>query len=212
MDQKVYELLNGIPEEADYAVSAGDLDPEDIPLNRIEAVKELLLDTVSDDERFFAAKLLTSWGIHEGLVALERSMESPESLEGTYSHRLHGYDDTYCQILMAVTRYFANVADRGDTDLARAQVFSPLTKIIELSNSKPFEIGKIFDFVVNEKYLEYLPYIRNHLSLIIDHPDIHRWKIYDAIECLLKLDSKFVMSLLKEKNKTVEDFRPSVAR
>lgn len=136
MGPEKYELLNGVPGHADYAVSAGDLDPEDIPQERISAVLDLLRNASNDEERFFAAKLLTSLGIHEGLIALEASMEKPEQIEGIYSHRVYGYDDTYYQILLAVTRYFSNVADRGDIEVARAQIYSILSKIIALASSK----------------------------------------------------------------------------
>ncbi|WP_234709763.1 hypothetical protein, partial [Pseudomonas amygdali] len=146
MEPKIYELLNSIPEHADYAVTAGDLDPEDIPQERIDAVLDLLRNATTNEEQFLAAKLLTSWGVHEGLIALEGSMEEPEGIEGTYSHYLYGYDDTYRQILLAVTRYFANMADRGGVEAARVQIYSPLSKIIALASSKPFEIAKVFDF------------------------------------------------------------------
>ena len=208
MDRKTNDLLNSIPEHADYAADAGDLDPEDIPQERMDAVMGLLLHADNDVVRFLAAKLLTSWGIHEGLIALEKSMERPEVIEGIYSHRLHGYDDTYRQILMAVTMYFANMAGREGREVARAQVYSPLSKIIALADSKPFEIADAFAFVKRERYLEYVPLIEQHLVSIIDHPEIHRWKIYDAIELLMDFDPEFVMSLLKEKNKTIDDFRP----
>lgn len=210
MDRKTNELLNSIPEHADYAADAGDLDPEDIPQERMDAVMDLLRHADNDVVRFLAAKLLTSWGVHEGLIALEKNMESSEIIEGIYSHRLHGYDDTYRQILMAVTMYFANMADRGGREVARTQVYSPLSKIIALAGSKPFEIADAFAFVKRERYLEYVPLIKQHLVSIIDHPEIHRWKIYDAIELLMGFDPEFVMSLLKEKSKTIDDFRPTV--
>ncbi|WP_016702307.1 hypothetical protein [Pseudomonas chlororaphis] len=210
MDRKTNDLLNSIPEHADYAADAGDLDPEDIPQERMDAVMDLLRHADNDVVRFLAAKLLTSWGGHEGLIALEKNMERPEIIEGIYSHRLHGYDDTYRQILMAVTMYFANMADRGEREVARTQVYSPLSKIIALAGSKPFEIADAFAFVKRERYLEYVLPIKQHLVSIIDHPEIHRWKIYDAIELLMGFDPEFVMSLLKEKNKTIDDFRPTV--
>lgn len=137
-------------------------------------------------------------------------MDRPEDIEGIYSHRLHGYGDTYRQILMAVTMYFANMADKGEREVARAQVYSPLLKIIALASSKPFEIASAFAFVKRERYLEYVPSIKQHLVSIIDHPEIHRWKINDAIELLMGFDPEFVLSLLKEKNLTIDDFRSTV--
>ncbi|WP_055137395.1 hypothetical protein [Pseudomonas corrugata] len=210
MDRKTNELLNSIPEHADYAADAGDLDPEDIPQERMDAVMDLLHHADNDVVRFLAAKLLTSWGVHDGLVALEKSMERPEAVEGIYTHRLHGYDDTYRQILMAVIMYFANMADRGEKEVARTQIYSLLSKIIALAGSKPFDIADVFAFVKREKYMEYVLLVERYLVSIIDHPEVHRWKIYDAIELLMNFEPEFVVSLLKEKNKTIDDFRPAV--
>ncbi|MBC8999896.1 hypothetical protein IAI51_25550 [Pseudomonas sp. N40(2020)] len=208
MSPETYDLLNSIPDGADYAVAAGDLDPEDIPQKRVDAVLDLLRTTSDIEERFQAAKLLTSWGIHDGLDALEVIMGKPEDIQGFYTHRLHGYDDTYRQILMAITSYFANVADRGEIDAARAQVYAPLAKIILLANKLPFEITGIFDFAKSGGFSEYLPLVEEHLTSIIDQPNLHGWKIYDAIQFLIGFDSKVVMFLLSERNKTVDDFKP----
>ncbi|WP_223886627.1 hypothetical protein [Pseudomonas amygdali] len=68
-------LLNDIPEGADYAADAGDLDLEDIPQGRMESVIGLLHTSDEKVVRFLAAKLLTSWGVFEGLKALEGIVE-----------------------------------------------------------------------------------------------------------------------------------------
>lgn len=208
MDRKTYDLLHGIPDHADYAAEAGELDAEDIPQERMTAVLDLLRNSDDDVVRFEAAKLLTSWGIFEGLVALSESMEKPELIKNTYPHRLHGYDDTYRQILMAVTMYFANMVDRGQREVARAQVFLPLSTIIELAGTEPFEISDAFAFLKRERYPEYIPFVKQHLSSIIDRPEIHQWKIYDAMEFLMGVEPEFVMSLLQLRNKSIEDFMP----
>lgn len=77
-----------------------------------------------------------------------------------------------------------------------------------MASSEPFEIAEIFDFASSENYSEYMPLVEKHLVSIIDHPEIHRWKIYDAIEFLMVFNPGFVTFLLKEKNKTIDDFRP----
>lgn len=207
MDRETNDLLHSIPEHADYAADAGELDPEDIPAERMNAVLDLL-SSDSDVVRFQAAKLLTSWGVPKGLIALEESMDRPDIIKNTYLHRLHGYDDTYRQILMAVIMYFANAADRGERDAARSQVYALLARIITLAGSEPFEISDIFAFIKRERYLEYIPLIKQHLISIVDRPEVHRWKVYDAIEFLMGFEPEFVMSLLKDRNKGIDDFRP----
>lgn len=209
MDFKINNLLNNIPAHAGYAADPGELDAEDIPQERLEGVRDLLHRSDDDIVRFLAAKLLTSWGRREGLTALGEIMGAPDSIEGVYSQRLHGYDDTYRQVLMAVTMYFANMAENGAKEIAREEVYPFLSKIIALASSKPFEIDNIFSFVKREQYLEYVPLIKVHLSKIIDSPEVHRWKIYDAIIFLMNFDSAFVVSLLRMRGKSIEDYNVS---
>lgn len=207
MDQKTNDLLNSIPEHADYAADAGELDAEDIPQERMDAVQKLLRESDDKVVHFQAAKLLTSWGVPEGLAALEKCLESPEVITNIYPHRLYGYDDTYRQILMAVVMYFANMADRGEREVARPQVYPTLSKIIAMASVNPFEIADVLAFVKRSGYLEYIPLIKQYLVSIIDYPEIHRWKIYDAIEFLMGFEPDFVARLLKEKNMSVDDFK-----
>lgn len=75
MDRKTSMLLNDIPEGADYAADAGDLDLEDIPQGRMESVIGLFHTSDEKVVRFLAAKLLTSWGVFEGLKVLEGIVE-----------------------------------------------------------------------------------------------------------------------------------------
>ncbi|MCK9697469.1 hypothetical protein [Pseudomonas syringae] len=211
MDHKTNFLLSNIPEGADYAADAGDLDLEDIPQERMEAVIDLLRNADDEVVKFLAAKLLASWGVFEGFSVLKEFVEKKSAIiANVYPHRLHGYDDTFRQVLMAVVMFYANMAGAGKKDVARAEVYPLLSKIIELAASNPFEIIDVLSFIKREQYFEYLPLIKGYLMSIIDNPEVHRWKIYDAIEFLVEFDSQFVVSLLEEKRKSIEDFKPSI--
>ncbi|MCK9711976.1 hypothetical protein LT706_10610 [Pseudomonas syringae pv. syringae] len=211
MDHKTNFLLSNIPEGADYAADAGDLDLEDIPQERMEAVIDLLRNADDEVVKFLAAKLLASWGGFEGFSVLKEFVEKKSAIiANVYPHRLHGYDDTFRQVLMAVVMFYANMAGAGKKDVARAEVYPLLSKIIELAASNPFEIIDVLSFIKREQYFEYLPLIKGYLMSIIDNPEVHRWKIYDAIEFLVEFDSQFVVSLLEEKRKSIEDFKPSI--
>ncbi len=111
---------------------------------------------------------------------------------------------------MAVVMFYANMAGAGKKDVARAEVYPLLSKIIELAASNPFEITDVLSFIKREQYFEYLPLIKGYLMSIIDKPEVHRWKIYDAIAFLVGFDSQFVVSLLEERRKSIEDFKPSI--
>jgi len=206
MDAATNDLLCRVPESADYAVDATDLDPEDIPQSRVDGVRHLLFYATDDAQRFLAARLLASWGYHEGLVELERHIDEYEKVAGTFTHRMYGYDDTGRQVLMAVIKYFANVADRGDAQGARAQIYVLIEKLILLANRMPFEISRLFDFVRSERAFEYLPLLERHLQSIIDYPEVHGWKIKEVIELLLDFDAEFALALLRSKGKALEDF------
>lgn len=207
MDSMIYDLLYSVPKGADYAVDATNLDPADIPRDRVDGVMNILLHANNEVERFLAARLLTSWGYHEGLIALEKYISEYEVVKGVFLHRLHGYDDTFRQILLAIISYFSNVADRGYLERGRAEVYAPLSKIILLAGTMPFEISNVLDFVEREGFLEYVPLLKQHFLSIIDHPEIYRWKINDVVESLLRLDAEFVLSVLQQKGKTIEDFK-----
>ncbi|KPW32893.1 hypothetical protein ALO59_101877 [Pseudomonas amygdali pv. mellea] len=210
MDHKTNFLLSNIPEDADCAADAGDLDLEDIPQERMEAVIDLLRNADDEVVKFLAAKLLASWG-GEGFSVLKEFVEKKSAIiANVYPHRLHGYDDTFRQVLMAVVMFYANMAGAGKKDAARAEVYPLLSKIIELAASNPFEITDVLSFIKREQYFEYLPLIKGYLMSIIDKPEVHRWKIYDAIEFLVGFDSRFVVSLLEERRKSIEDFKPSI--
>ncbi|MGY2286471.1 hypothetical protein [Pseudomonas gingeri] len=206
MDAQKNKLLFGIPEGADYAVEAIDLDAEDIPSSRVDAVRELLRDSTDSWERFLSAKLLAAWGYEEGLISLEAFVDRPESIAGGISQNLHGYDDTFKHILFALSNYYIKCIENGRRDEARLQIFSPISKVVALAGTTPFEVSDIFWLVEREGFVEYVPLFEEYLEKIIDFPDRYRWRIRDVIALLLKVDAEFVSSILRRKGKTLGDF------
>ena len=73
---------------------------------------------------------------------------------------------------------------------------------------RPFEISEMLRFVKRENYIEYAVPLKQYLLSIIDRPEVHRWKIYDALEFFMTFDSEFFVSLLKSKNMSIDDFSP----
>ncbi|RON39150.1 hypothetical protein BK666_28305 [Pseudomonas frederiksbergensis] len=206
MEERIYEVLHGVPVNADYAVDATDLDAEDIPQSRIDDVMDLLGNKQGSEDNFLAAKLLASWGYQEGLFALNRYVDDLGSVAGLIIHRIYGYDDTYRFILLALTGYFASVSDKGEATRAREDIYNPISKIILFSNAASFEISDFFWLVEKKGFLEYVPALREHLIEIIDQSEVRRWKINDVIRLLSKVDHGFVSSFLQLKGKVVGDF------
>ncbi|WP_287912454.1 hypothetical protein [Acinetobacter sp.] len=204
MEQKIIDLLCEIPDNVDYTDVAEDLDLEDIPEIRIKQLRELL--TNSDVYiQFQAAKLLTFWGDDYGFKALT-SLFDNNKLSSFVDHRLYGYDDTLQHVLRALIRYWADKYDQGLGEAAREKLFPYIARIIEAANTKPFVIDSLFRLITEENFEEYIPFLKEHLVAIIEHPEIHRWKIHDVIELLLKIDPDFVNELLLKKGKTLQDF------
>ncbi|WP_425918448.1 hypothetical protein [Acinetobacter sp. TSRC1-2] len=204
MDKEISNLLYDIPTHADTDL-VEELDLEDISEDRIKKLKDLL-NSSDEDIVFKAAKLLTHWGQASGFDALV-NLSDDNKLDGCIDHRLHGYDDTLQHVLSAFVSYWATQSDLGFGEQARIKIFPPIKKIIEKSNTQPFDIAGVFWVIEKYKYSEYIPLIRNHLIQIIDHPKLQFWKIHDALELMLKLDPEFVHNLLDEKGKTLEDFK-----
>jgi hypothetical protein len=204
MDSKVFDLLQFIPPEADYAADASDLDPEDISEERIKGVLALL-DYPDNYTVYTAAKLLTNWGREEGLLKLEELEKSGEG-SGYIYHRLYGYDDTRQYTMRALIRFWAVRYDNGEGVYVQKRIFSLLSLLIEKSNAEEFQISSFLKWMEDERQEEYVPCLKKHLESIIDHPDMHRWKIYDALQLMLKFDTSFVYDLLNKKNKTIDDF------
>ena len=109
-------------------------------------------------------------------------------------------------VLRAFIRYWADKSDHGLGTLTRKKLFPYIVKIIELANTQPFGIDSLFGLIIDEDFKEYIPFLKEHLISIIDHPEIHGWKIHDVIELFLKIEPDFVYKLLDEKGKTLKDF------
>ncbi|OBY75552.1 hypothetical protein [Acinetobacter gyllenbergii] len=205
MNQEILALLTDIPDHADYACAAEELDLVDISQDRIDRVVELLHHT-EDVVVFDAAKLLTHWGQDEGFNALTHLFDTNQ-LSGWIDHRLQGYDDTLQHVLSAFVSYWAEKSDAGLSELARGKIFPYVAKIIEQSNTAPFEINSIFWVIEKKQYREYIPLLKTHLDKMMDDPKLYFWKIHDAIQLMLKFDTDFVYHLLQEKGKSLKDFR-----
>lgn len=204
MEQKIIDLLCEIPDNVDYTDVAEDLDLEDISEIRIKQLRELL--TNSDIYiQFQAAKLLTFWGDDYGFKALT-SLFDNNKLSGFVDHRLYGYDDTIQHVLRALIRYWADKYDQGLGGVTREKLFPYIARIIEAANTQPFVIDSLFRLITEENFEEYIPLLKEHLVAIIEHSEIHRWKIHDVIKLLLQIDPSFVYELLERKGKTLKDF------
>lgn len=225
INEEISHAIYHVPENADYAVDSTELDPEDIDPARVEVLKAIITNDTDDPKNnylhFGAARVLCSWGYRCGFDMISKYVSREDLMEGPgeISHRIRGYNTGYEHALMAIWSYHATQSDRGYdpkerkvTDSSYAQesrklIFDVTVKIIEYSNSKQFEINRLYGSLRHNHYEEYYPHIKNHLLSIIDNPEFHHWKIFDALEFLNGVDPEFVASVLKPRGKTIADYK-----
>lgn len=223
--EEIDYALYHVPEHADYAVDSSELDAEDIEPGRVEILESMIAvdidDPANDYKHFAAARILCSWGYRCGFDIISQYVFREDLMEGPgdISHRLRGYNTGYEHALMAIWSYHATQSDRGYdpkerkvTDSRYAQesrklIFDATVKIVEYSNIKKFEITDLYGSLKYYKYEEYYSHIKNHLLSIIENPEFHHWKIFDALEFLNGVDPEFVASVLKPRGKTIADYK-----
>jgi hypothetical protein len=203
LDKALYALPL---EAASYADSVFELDAAHIPLDRIPLIMNAMHTSTSAYDSLLAARVLAAWGIDDGFLYLKRYVENfVPSKCIVMAHRLRGYDDTLTQILAAFVKYWAAKSDDGHEVEAREKLFAPVTEIIHLSETMPFEIFKV-ETLLNEGYFEYLPALKTFLEAIIKDPKFHHWKVADCAHLLMKFEPDFVTRTLAAHGYTLADF------
>lgn len=76
---------------------------------------------------------------------------------------------------------------------------------LENSKYEYSSITMLFLIVEYKKNDEYLPLIKDYLSVIIDNKQQY-WNIHDTIKFLIQYDATFINELLNSKGKTLKDF------
>lgn len=207
-EEELNYLLYNIPNNVDYTHIPSEIDLEDVPIERIDKLKELL-NVENKDLVFDVSRLLTSWGVKEGFDTLKKLLMDDE-LQGMIQHRLRNYDDTYKHVLDSFLSYWSVQADLGYSEKARQDIFEPISKIIKASNVQPFKISGLFYVIADERFSEYIPLLKEHLKTIIKHPEQNYWKIKDAIDLFLKTGPNFLQEVLTENNMKLEDYEGKV--
>jgi hypothetical protein len=212
-EEEIEYALYHMPEHADYAVDASDLDEEDIEPKRVEILKNIIsvdIDNPANNYRHFsAARILCCWGYRCGFDMISKYVFREDLMEGPgeIAHRIYGYNTGYEHAFMAIWTYHATMCDRKLEKESRNLIYDATKKIIEYCNVKLFEINRLFSSLKYYKYEEYYPLIKNHLIIIIEYPEFHDRKIGDAINFLNEVDPEFVASVLQARGKTIADYK-----
>lgn len=205
--EEIQYLLYFIPESADYAADATDLDPEDVPEERVNGLK-LLLNSGNGDEPLTSARLLASWGYEEGVEKLKYYINNPEETDrvGCMLHRLHSYNDVFKHILMALTSYHCRMIDRGFGEKSKIITYPLIRRIIGLAQAYSFNLDYFLVQIEPGMFDEFLPDLKEMLQSIINKPQVNPWRIHDVIAFFMRTDLEFVDEVLKENGKVLKDF------
>lgn len=116
--EDIYSLLNDIPSHVDYTDLVEELELEDVPKERINAIINIL-DSEKDIYILFRASfILTSWGIDEGFQKITQLLYNG-SIDYLIPSNLKLKDDTYKHVLSAYISYWAVNSDNGKNEEAR---------------------------------------------------------------------------------------------
>jgi hypothetical protein len=211
MGKETYDLLytdvNGNSVDWDDLTHCED---EDIIVERIKPMHLLLkrIENITNDSeeysKFIApvesARLLSSWGDDKGLSYLEYLVDNRiDKFSNLSPHRIHGYDQTYEEILESVIGYYLRYADRSDKEGLQAahKIESIVKKIIILSNELPFDISRSFSWIKEENWRVYEPELKESFVKAVK-ADEDQWKIKDLKELLINWDVGFVNETLQK--------------
>jgi hypothetical protein len=215
LDNETYQyIFHSIPSSVTEDLFSNELELKDVTPDRIVKLKELLATQKEKWLGLQAAWLLACWGEADGLRYIQWFVCEQEPLqENWFSHRLYGYDQTYEWALDGLLWYRTRMVDdelklwgQDAAESARHQIFLPVNKIIELSNTRQFEIWKLFPRIQRKELIEYIPSIKIHLLEILKNQEFHRWKIRDAVHLLMEFDPEFVTNALAKYGKKISDF------
>lgn len=208
MEKENADLLYALPDGISDDECLIDLEPEQIPWERVPALIALV-DGSDEWLAFEAARLLCHWGHDEGLRHLtwfvcERAPLADNA--GWMPHRIWSHDETYRFALGALVAYWACKNTDADEVLARAAIFQPITRIVALSSHRRFMINDLFWLVEKYQFVEYVPCLKQHFAAILANPRDYYWKIVDCAKVLAKIDPAFVNDALAVHGKTLSDY------
>ncbi len=175
---------------------------EDIDKERVKKLKALI-GSVNNHKTLGvsieAAKLLTSWGIEEGIHFIEKSLDERIEKYGNFNpDRLYGYDVTYEQFEGAVDNYYARLADRGEADKAFKRIKPIITKIIQLSAEIPHRLLNLCMQINCKRWEAYQAPLKTTFESILKKEEQSRndyWNIIDLKVLFLEWDPKYLNEL-----------------
>lgn len=184
--EDIYNLLNDIPSHVDYTDLVEELDLEDVPKERINALINIL-DSEKDIYILFRVSfILTSWGIDKGFQKITQLLYNG-NLDYLILNNLKLKDDTYKHVLSSYISYWAVNSDNGKSEEARKEIYQPIKFIIDLANINHFQISCLFWLVKDKSFNEYIPLLQQHLKNLLNKYRNMYWEIHELSKLFLDI-------------------------
>ncbi|MBO4108540.1 MULTISPECIES: hypothetical protein [Streptococcus] len=188
------KLLYDIPEGADYAIDASELEQEDISSTRVRQLEELLQQ---GEYVFEISMLLTAWGYDSGFNCLTELFDKG-LLRGFIVNRLYGYDETYKHILDNLILFWINKGAGEDKEI-EVKVNLYIKKIIQDSFLEMYDLDPLITFLqLSNTRQELIELIKQNLEKITLEQENFLWRIKSDLKIINLYDKDFVDNFINK--------------
>ncbi|HFR3702645.1 TPA: hypothetical protein ACHVE0_001641 [Streptococcus suis] len=193
-EEYIRKLLYEIPEGADYAIDASELEQEDISSTRVRQLEELLQQ---GEYVFEISMLLTAWGYDSGFNCLTELFDKG-LLRGFIVNRLYGYDETYKHILDNLILFWINKGAGEDKEI-EVKVNLYIKKIIQDSFLEMYDLDPLITFLqLSNTRQELIELIKQNLEKITLEQENFLWRIKSDLKIINLYDKDFVDNFINK--------------
>lgn len=193
-EEYIRKLLYDIPEGADYAIDASELEQEDISSTRVRQLEELLQQ---GEYVFEISMLLTAWGYDSGFNCLTELFDKG-LLRGFIVNRLYGYDETYKHILDNLILFWINKGAGEDKEI-EVKVNLYIKKIIQDSFLEMYDLDPLITFLqLSNTRQELIELIKQNLEKITLEQENFLWRIKSDLKIINLYDKDFVDNFINK--------------
>ncbi|WP_105111818.1 hypothetical protein [Streptococcus suis] len=193
-EEYIRKLLYEIPEGADYAIDASELEKADISSTRVRQLEELLQQ---GEYVFEISMLLTAWGYDSGFNCLTELFDKG-LLRGFIVNRLYGYDETYKHILDNLILFWINKGAGEDKEI-EVKVNLYIKKIIQDSFLEMYDLDPLITFLqLSSTRQELIELIKQNLEKITLEQENFLWRIKSDLKIINIYDKDFVDNFINK--------------
>ncbi|MFU2164937.1 hypothetical protein ACMZ6Z_09225 [Streptococcus pluranimalium] len=193
-EEYVRKLLYEIPEGADYAIVASELEKEDISSTRVRQLEELLQH---GEYLFEVSMLLTAWGYDSGFNCLTELFDKG-LLKGYIINRIYGYDETNKHILDNLILYWINNG-AGEKEGVDNKVNLYIKRIIQDSFLEMYDLDPLITFLqLSNTSQEIIELMKQNLEKITLKQVNFLWRIKSDLKIINLYDKDFVENFINK--------------